>query len=112
MKKCFFPLTAFLANHPKYGELWRSIEGEFELTKKYILMLSGNTELMANYPVEQLSIQTRERIVLPITTIQQFAITKVREMEERNLQSDLRKSYEKLVMRCSFGIINAGRNSA
>ena len=112
MKKCFFPLTAFLANHPKYGELWRSIEGEFELTKKYILMLSGNTELMANYPIEQLSIQTRERIVLPITTIQQFAITKVREMEEKNLQSDLRQGYEKLVMRCSFGIINAGRNSA
>jgi phosphoenolpyruvate carboxylase len=33
-------------------------------------------------------------------------------MEEKNLQSDLRQSYEKLVMRCSFGIINAGRNSA
>ena len=112
MKKCFFPLTAFLANHPKYGELWRSIEGEFELTKKYILMLSGNSELMANYPVEQLSIQTRERIVLPITTIQQFAITKVREMEEGNLHPELQMSYEKLVMRCSFGIINAGRNSA
>lgn len=112
MKKCFFPLTAFLANHPNYGELWRSIEAEFELTQKYILLLSGKTELMSDYPVEQVSIQTRERIVLPITTIQQFAITKVREMEENNQHAALRKSYEKLVMRCSFGIINAGRNSA
>jgi phosphoenolpyruvate carboxylase len=112
MKKCFFPLTAFLADHPTYGEIWRSIEGEYELTKKYILMLSGETELMANYPIEQISIQMRERIVLPLTTIQQYAISKVREMEEKNIQSPLKGGYEKLVMRCSFGIINAGRNSA
>ena len=112
MKKCFFPLTAFLSDHPRYGELWRDMEEEFELTKKYILLLSGKTELMADYPIEQISIQTRERIVLPIATIQQFAITKVREMEEKNIPSPHRTSYEKLVMRCSFGIINAGRNSA
>lgn len=112
MRKCFFPLTAFLSNHPKYGELWRNIEEEFELTKKYILLLTGKSDLMADYPIEQVSIQTRERIVLPIATIQQYAITKVREMEEKNIPSELRSSYEKLVMRCSFGIINAGRNSA
>jgi phosphoenolpyruvate carboxylase len=112
MKKCFFPLTAFIADHPIYGELWRSIETEFELTKRYILMLSGKTELMADYPIERISIQTRERIVLPLTTIQQYAITKVREMDEKNIESPIRKAYEKLVMRCSFGIINAGRNSA
>jgi phosphoenolpyruvate carboxylase len=75
-------------------------------------MLSGKTELMENYPIDQLSIQMREKIVLPLLTIQQFAISKVREMEEKNLPETLRKSYEKLVMRCSFGIINAGRNSA
>ena len=112
MKKCFFPLTAFLADHPVYGELWRSIEGEYNLTRKYILILSGKTDLMSDYPIEQISIQTREKIVLPITTIQQYALTKVREMEEKNLPSALKSSYEKLVMRCSFGIINAGRNSA
>jgi len=75
-------------------------------------MLSGKSDLMANYPIDQVSIQTRERIVLPILTIQQYALTKVREMEEMNIPSGLRSSYEKLVMRCSFGIINAGRNSA
>jgi len=112
MRKCFFPLTAFLSNHPTYGELWRNIEEEFELTKKYILLLTGKSDLMADYPIEQVSIQTRERIVLPIATIQQYTITKVREMEEKNIPSELRSSYEKLVMRCSFGIINAGRNSA
>ena len=67
---------------------------------------------MADYPVEQLSVQMRERIVLPLVTIQQYAITKVREMEGTALQSSHKETYEKLVMRCSFGIINAGRNSA
>ena len=112
MRKCFFPLTSFLSDHPTYGELWRNMEAEFELTKKYILLLTGKHDLMADYPIEQISIQTRERIVLPIVTVQQYAITKVREMEEKNIPSALRKTYEKLVMRCSFGIINAGRNSA
>ena len=112
MKKCFFPLTAFLADHPQYGELWRSIESEYNLTRKYILILSGKTDLMSDYPIEQISIQTREKIVLPIATIQQYALTKIRDIEEMNLPSNLKSSYEKLIMRCSFGIINAGRNSA
>lgn len=112
MKKSFFPMTTFLSKHPLYGEIWNKIYDEYELTKKYIFKLTGKNELMADYPVEQLSVQMRERIVLPLVTIQQYAITKVREMEEALLQSPHKKTYEKLVMRCSFGIINAGRNSA
>ncbi|MBE7173580.1 MAG: phosphoenolpyruvate carboxylase [Williamsia sp.] len=112
MKKCFFPLTEFLSGHPQYGEIWQMICTEYELTKRYIFKLSDKTELMADYPVEQLSIQMRERIVLPLTTIQQYAITRIREMEEQLVTSPLKDSYEKLVIRCSFGIINAGRNSA
>jgi len=112
MKKCYFPLTAFLSEHPVYGEIWNKIYKEYELTKKYLFLLSGKNELMADYPVEQLSVQMRERVVLPLTTIQQYAITKVRELEEQNVSTPVKATYEKLVMRCSFGIINAGRNSA
>ncbi|MFM6975291.1 MAG: phosphoenolpyruvate carboxylase [Sphingobacteriaceae bacterium] len=112
MKKCFFPLTESLAQHKIYGEIWTRIYEEYELTQRYLFKLSGNTELMADYPVEQLSIQMRERIVLPLVTIQQYAITKVREAEEKLINSPDKETYEKLVMRCSFGIINAGRNSA
>jgi phosphoenolpyruvate carboxylase len=115
MMKCYFPLTEHLSNHPSFGEIWHMIYREYELTKKYLLLLSGKQELMADYPVEQLSVQMRERIVLPLTTIQQYAITKVREMENGNgvlTNTELKATYEKLVMRCSFGIINAGRNSA
>ena len=112
MKKSFFPLTAFLSDHPQYGELWYLIYDEYERTKKFIFQLSGNDELMADYPVEQLSVQMRERIVLPLTTIQQYAMSCIRGIEERGGHGDLKKLYEKLVIRCSFGIINAGRNSA
>jgi phosphoenolpyruvate carboxylase len=111
MKKCFFPLTAFLSSHPKYGLLWNMIYQEYELTLKYIFLLSGKNELMADYPVDQLSIQMRERIVLPLATIQQFAITRMRELEEQLEDVPVKATYEKLAMRCSFGIINAGRNS-
>jgi phosphoenolpyruvate carboxylase len=78
----------------------------------YLTKLNGKAELMASYPVEQLSVQMRERIVLPLLTIQQYAISKVREMDEQLVQTPMRSVYEKLAMRCSFGIINAGRNSA
>ncbi len=111
MKKCFFPLTAYLSKHPKYGEVWKMTYDEYELTAKYVLRLSGETELMADYPVEQLSIQMRERIVLPLAVIQQYCLSKLRDSEEKNSSLPLKDVYEKLVIRCSFGIINAARNS-
>jgi phosphoenolpyruvate carboxylase len=110
MKKCFFPLTYFLASDAKYGEIWNDIMNEYELTQKYLLKLSGSNELMSDYPVEQISIQMRERIVLPLTTIQQYALTRLR--EDRMLAEEDKTILERLVVRSSFGIINAGRNSA
>jgi len=110
MKKCFFPLTESFSKDPRFGKIWFLIYNEFELTKKFIFKLSGKQELMSDYPIEQLSIQMRERIVLPLSTIQQYAITKFREAEKSD--SPMKEIYEKLIIRCSFGVINAARNSA
>lgn len=112
MKKCYFPLTAYLSNDPKYGDLWNNIYQEYELTKRYVLLLSGRSELMSNYPVDSLSISMREKIVLPLLSIQQYAINKIRLMEEKMIDSPVKETYKKLIIRTSFGIINAGRNSA
>lgn len=112
MMKSFFPLTAYLEDHQHFGEIYRMIRDEYELTKQYLYKITGNNELMADYPVEQLSIQMREKIVLPLVTIQQYAMTRIRELEEESAPAALRETFEKLAMRCSFGIINAGRNSA
>ncbi len=112
MKKCFFPLTEHFSRHPVYGEIWTLIYDEFELTRKYIFKLSGKNELMADYPVELLSIQMRERIVLPLSTIQQYALTKFQSLEKSGDNKPMKEVYERLIMRSSFGIINAARNSA
>ena len=111
MKKCFFPLTEYLSADPRYGELWNMVYSEYELTMRYIFQLSGKSELMADYPVEQLSIQMRERIVLPLTTIQQYALIKIRRLEEHMAKTEMKEVYEKLIVRSAFGIVNAGRNS-
>jgi phosphoenolpyruvate carboxylase len=112
MKKCFFPLTEYLSKDEKFSEIWNMIYEEFEITKKYLFKLTGNNELMAEYPVEQLSVSMREKMILPLVTIQQYAMANIRQMEKEQIKDPLKSTYEKLVMRCSFGIINAGRNSA
>jgi phosphoenolpyruvate carboxylase len=108
MQKSDFNLTAFLADHEIYGEIWRKIHDEYRLCREYLARITGKNVLMSDFPVEQQSVQTRERIVLPLTTIQQYALTKIRESDDEKLKQTLGK----LVIRCSFGIINAGRNSA
>ncbi|HEY5461698.1 MAG TPA: phosphoenolpyruvate carboxylase [Hanamia sp.] len=112
MKKCFFPLTEYLSKDNQFSEIWNMIYEEYEITKKYLFKLTGNNELMAEYPVEQLSVSMREKMILPLVTIQQYAMTNIREMEQEQIKSPLKQTFEKLAMRCSFGIINAGRNSA
>ncbi|WP_121354553.1 phosphoenolpyruvate carboxylase [Flavisolibacter nicotianae] len=107
MKKSFFPLTAYLAQDPEFGELWLKIYEEYERTVKYLAKLTKNNELMAPYPVDQLSIQMREKIVLPLTTIQQYVLARLR--EGKTIEN--KEVLERLIVRSSFGIINAGRNS-
>lgn len=112
MMKSYFPVTAYLSGHKQFGEIWSMIYKEYELTKQYLSKITGEMELMADYPVDRMSIQMREKIVLPLVTIQQYALTKIRELDEQLIQTPVKETYEKLAMRCSFGIINAGRNSA
>lgn len=108
MQKSFFPLTQFLERDENFGIIWRKIYDEYLLCRKLLAEITGGEDLMADYPTELESVKTRERIVLPLTTIQQFALTKIRESGD----DELKNTFEKLVIRCSFGIINAGRNSA
>jgi phosphoenolpyruvate carboxylase len=107
MQKTFFPLTRHLQNDETYGNLWQQIYDEYQLCYKLLGIITEKETFMTDFPVASRSIQMREKIVLPLTTIQQYALTKIRRDE-----TELNDSYEKLIVRCSFGIINAGRNSA
>lgn len=110
--KSFFPLTAYMRKDEEFGEFWLIIHDEFLETKRLLLKLSGYQELMENYPDGKASIQIREQIVLPLLTIQQYALIKINEIRKGTTKSDLLEVYEKLVTRSLFGNINASRNSA
>ena len=81
---------------------------EFELSRKMILELAAMSDLMENNLSGRESIQLRERIVLPLITVQQFALMQLRGLKDKEHD----QLYRKLIIRCMFGIINAARNSA
>ncbi|KRD10550.1 phosphoenolpyruvate carboxylase [Flavobacterium sp. Root901] len=113
LAKSFLPLTAYMSKDPEFGEFWQIIYNEFSETKRLLLKIAGHQTLMENYPDGIASIQIRERIVLPLLTIQQYALLKINELNKENSNNeDLIKVYEKIVTRSLFGNTNASRNSA
>jgi phosphoenolpyruvate carboxylase len=112
LTKSFFKLTSYMKEDPEFGEFWTIIYEEYKLSKKMILRLSGFKELMENEPANKASIQTREKIVLPLITIQQYALRKIKDIERGKFTKKDLDVYEKMVTRSLFGNINASRNSA
>ncbi|KRB53558.1 phosphoenolpyruvate carboxylase [Flavobacterium sp. Root186] len=113
LAKSFLPLTAYMRKDPEFGEFWQIIYDEFSETKRLLLKIAGHKTLMENYPDGIASIQIRERIVLPLLTIQQYALLKINELNKENsTNEELIKVYEKIVTRSLFGNTNASRNSA
>lgn len=82
---------------------------EYERSIKLMLEFSGEKELMNQNPMTRESIKVRERIVLPLMTVQQYALQKLQSSDVNPADAEV---YSKLVMRAMFGIINAARNSA
>jgi phosphoenolpyruvate carboxylase len=109
MLKSFFPLTAYIQDDPIFGPVWNLIKAEYDLTHSLVLELSGNKVLMEDDQPGRASILMRDKIVLPLLTIQQFAL---HHLKNEQITEDLKINYEKLVTRSMFGIINAARNSA
>jgi phosphoenolpyruvate carboxylase len=113
LSKSFFPLTAYMQKDEEFGEFWQIIYDEYLETKRLLLKLSGFTELMENYPDGKASIEIREQIVLPLLTIQQYALLKISQLKkQKNPDEKQIAVYEKIVTRSLFGNINASRNSA
>ncbi|MDG1222144.1 MAG: phosphoenolpyruvate carboxylase [Polaribacter sp.] len=112
LTKSFFGLTAYMAEDPVYGDFWKLIFEEYNTTKRLLLKLSGQTQLMENFPEGKASIAVRERIVLPLLTIQQYALKKIQELQKESGSTEELAVFEKMVTRSLFGNINASRNSA
>jgi phosphoenolpyruvate carboxylase len=108
MSKSDFRITAHLEHDEHYGDFWKQLKAEFDLTKNILLELTGNQELMQEYPIEKRSIAMRERIILPLVVVQHYALQKLKYITNEELKS----TYSKLVIRTVYGIVNAGRNLA
>ncbi|CAN5341488.1 phosphoenolpyruvate carboxylase [soil metagenome] len=108
LTKSFYPATAYLAKDAEFGAFWKKMFKEFELSKKMILEVANMPELMENNSQIRESIKLREKIVMPLITLQQFALMNLRSEKDKENE----QLYRKLVVRCMFGIINAARNSA
>ena len=110
LSKAFFPATKYLRDEEDYREFWDKMYQEFRLTLESLLDVSEQKELLDSNNVTKVSIKVRERIVLPLITIQQYALQMLSE-DPKNLPVDV-ETYNQLIMRAMFGIINAARNSA
>jgi phosphoenolpyruvate carboxylase len=106
LSKCYFELTAYIAEDDAYHDFWYMLLDEYRLSKEMVLLISGYRALMEEEPVSKKSIEIRERIVLPLLAIQQYALQKI---ERKSMHQLL---YEKIVQRSLYGNINASRNSA
>lgn len=106
MSKTYFPLTYYLRNDKVFGEFWQILHNEYLLTHEMLLEIADYKALMEEEPLSKSSIKMRENIVLPLLTIQQYALQKIKE------ENPHKETYEKIVTRALFGNINASRNSA
>ena len=113
LTKSFFELTKYMSKNEEFGAFWNIIHEEYLITNKLLLKLTGYKELMENEPAGKASIEVRESIVLPLLTIQQYALKRIQELEKSEVKDKEQiEILEKIVMRSLFGNINASRNSA
>jgi phosphoenolpyruvate carboxylase len=106
LSKSNFSLTAYMGQDPEYREFWNLLYQEFELSKEMLLLISGFKILMEEEPISRESIKVREKIVLPLLVIQQYALQKISQGTSSSIEI-----YEKIVTRSLYGNINASRNS-
>lgn len=112
LAKTNFHLTRYMKEDHRFGEFWKMIFAEHELTHEMVLKVAGQDYLLQDNDRARLSIELRERIVLPLLVTQQFALMKIHELRRENEDDPLIEDYEKMVVRSLYGNINASRNSA
>lgn len=106
LAKSFYPATAYLKDNETYGGFWDLMHEEYKRSLKNILRVANMSSLLEDNHLSKDSIAIRERIVLPLITIQQYAIQQMLESGKEDAV------LQKLILRTMFGVINAARNAA
>ncbi|WP_194777838.1 phosphoenolpyruvate carboxylase [Pararhodonellum marinum] len=106
LAKSFYPGTAYLKDNKTYGGFWELLYEEYKKSIEKLLQVAQMDTLLKDNQISKASIAIREKIVLPLITIQQYAIQSMLESGKDD------PILQKLVLRSMFGIINAARNAA
>ncbi len=106
LAKSNLEITEYLGNDIKFGSFWQTIKNESRLANEMLLKVSQQQELLEDSKITNKSIEIREKIILPLLIIQQYAMMKLREDEIEN-----KELLEKLVKKTLVANINASRNS-
>ena len=105
LSKSNFAISKHLENDVKFGKFWCRLRDETILTKQMLLKITGYEELYTEDEASKESIEMREKIVLPLLVIQQYALAKLRENN-----SD-KETLIRLINKSLAANINASRNS-
>lgn len=108
LMKCNFDLTSYMKSGDKFSDFWNILYDEYLLSKELLLEISQQKILMEDEEMHRYSIECREKIMLPLLIIQQYALKKTFEAKD---DAD-KLLYEKMLVRTLYGIINGSRNSA
>jgi phosphoenolpyruvate carboxylase len=114
LSKSYFPLTRYLEKDRKYGRFWRRIYKEATDAKGLLKEITGQQKLLENNLAVRESIHLRERIILPLLVIQQYAMGMVK-AARKNPDAHPKGAidvYAKMVVKSMAANINAARNSA
>lgn len=109
LEKATFKVTTHISKDPEFSDFWHILFKEYKDSIEFICKVTGQDSLMTENLDIKKSIGIREGIVLPLITIQQFALYQLRMNKEMPVSKEV---MEKLVIRTMFGIINASRNAA
>jgi phosphoenolpyruvate carboxylase len=127
LSKASFPLTYYLRRDPDYGDFWKMLYDEMQLSVRGIQETANVASLLDNEPVTRESIRMREDIVLPLQVIQQFALACIRDIDAgteppgggwhyRTAEgapetAEVRTLLSKLVLKSLAPSVNASRNA-
>jgi phosphoenolpyruvate carboxylase len=112
--KSYFPLTRYLEKDRRYGRFWRRIYREATLSKTLLKEITGQRKMLEKSPAGRESIHFRERLILPLLVIQQYAMGMVKSIQRNpeGYPKGALEAHAKLVVKAMAANINAARNSA
>ncbi len=111
LSKTNYSLTQFLANDAEFGGFWRMLRDEARRTTDLLGRITGQGRLLGADPDLRSSIELRERMVLPLLVIQQWALAKERRAAAGEEISGSPELYEKVIVKSLAASVNASRNA-